>query len=403
MEQQNLEQLFQRYLDDSCTEEEIKILLQHFNAGEDESLLKNRILQQLQSEQEDIAGEQWQPLLDSAYKKIQEKISATRTGEANVVPLYKRRWFYTSAAAAVLIFLSTTIFLLFNNKKDTAIAVKEKTIIPYNDITPGHDNAILTLDDGTTIVLDSAANGALAKQGNMKVLKLDGQIVYNKMANGHDGKPVYNTVATAKGNQYQLVLADGSKVWLNAASSIRFPAAFTGNERRVEITGEAYFEVAHNAAKPFKVVVNAASSNAAEIEVLGTHFNINAYADEPDVKTTLLEGAVKVKKASAVQLLSPGQQARLNPDGIALQKNVDLSQVMAWKEGFFQFDNTDTKTLMRQVARWYDVDVDFEGKIAEEGFSGKISRNVPLSKFLKVLQLNDVHVKTEGRKITVMP
>lgn len=404
MEQQNLEQLFQRYLDDGCTEEEIKTLLQHFGAGENKGLLKNRILQQLQSEQEDISREQWQPLLNSAYKKIQEKISTTnKTGEANVVPLYKRRWFSVATAAAVLIFISTTIFLLFNNKKEAAIAVKEKTITPDNDIAPGHDNAILTLDDGRTIVLDSAANGALAKQGNSKVLKLDGQIVYNKMANDHKGKPVYNTIATAKGNQYQLVLADGSKVWLNAASSIHFPAAFTGNERRVEITGEAYFEVAHNAAKPFIVKVNTPSGDGGEIEVLGTHFNVNAYADEPDMKTTLLEGSVKIKKASAIQMLSPGQQARLTPDGIALQKNVDLSQVMAWKEGFFQFDNTDTKTLMRQVARWYDVDVDFQGKIAEEGFSGKISRNVPLSKFLKVLELNDVHIKTEGRKITVMP
>ena len=249
-------------------------------------------------------------------------------------------------------------------------------------------------------MLDSAANGTLAQQGNTKVLKLNGQIAYNKTGD-MDAKPVYNTITTANGNQYQLILTDGSKVWLNAASSIRFPASFTGNERKVEITGEAYFEVAKNPNKPFKVEFKNKEGDKSEIEVLGTHFNVNAYPDEPAFKTTLLEGSVKIINAHAVQMLTPGQQARLSRQGIELEKNADIEQVMAWKNGFFLFDNTDIYTLMRQVSRWYDVDVHFEGSIPGDGFSGKISRNVPLSKFLQVLEMNEVHVRTEGRKVTV--
>jgi transmembrane sensor len=164
------------------------------------------------------------------------------------------------------------------------------------------------------------------------------------------------------------------------------------------LRGEGYFEVAKNALMPFHVKVDHMT-----IEVLGTHFNVNAYSEEPDIETTLLEGSIKIKKAGKVQILSPGEQAKFTSSGIFLNKNADLQQVMAWKEGFFLFDNTDIYTLMRQVARWYDVEVNFEGKIAVEGFTGKISRNVPLSKFLKVLELNEMHIKTEGKKITIIP
>jgi ferric-dicitrate binding protein FerR (iron transport regulator) len=200
-----------------------------------------------------------------------------------------------------------------------------------------------------------------------------------------------------------VILADGSKVWLNAASSIHFPSYFTGNERKVEITGEAYFEVAKDAAKPFRVEFNNQSGEKGEIEVLGTHFNVNAYPEEEDIKTTLLEGSVKIKRGRNVLMLAPGQQAEVASDNITLKNDVILSQVVAWKDGFFVFNNSDIKIIMRQVARWYDVEVEFEGKIPSEGFTGKVSRNVPLSKFIKVLELNDVNVKTEGRKIIIAP
>lgn len=397
--------LFQRYLNDKCTPEEVKILLQYFDAEENEALLKSLIRQQLEANAGEHlpSGEVVEYLLNTTLGNTKKAIaSGKKTGQPPIVHIYMRTWFRVAAAVLILL-LSATAFFLFHQKEETIVAHKENNIQPGKDIPPGRSNAILTLSNGTTIMLDSAANGTLAQQGNIKVLKINGQISYNKTGSVDvNGKPVYNTITTARGNQYQLILADGSKVWLNAASSIRFPAEFTGNERRVEITGEAYFEVAKDAKKPFRVFISPLPEGA-EIEVLGTHFNVNAYSEEPAIKTTLMEGSVKIKKANAVQMLSPGQQARFTSIGIVLEKNVDLSQVVAWKDGFFWFDNTDLRTLMRQVARWYDVDVNFEGQITEDGFTGKISRNVPLSKFLKVLELNDVHVRIEGRKITVMP
>jgi ferric-dicitrate binding protein FerR (iron transport regulator) len=180
---------------------------------------------------------------------------------------------------------------------------------------------------------------------------------------------------------------------------MRFPTTFKGNQRRVQITGEAYFEIAKNPAMPFKI-----QAGSGEIDVLGTHFNVNAYADEPTVKTTLLEGAVAVKKETALQVLEPGQQAAFGPQGaITLSKNVDVTRETAWKDGFFWFDNTDIHTLMRQVSRWYDVDVTFKGKIEDDGFTGKIPRNVSLSKLLNVLEQYELHFTIEGKKIIVQP
>ena len=273
-------------------------------------------------------------------------------------------------------------------------------IASTNDRAPGINNATLTLADGSTITLDSAANGGLAQQGNTKVIKLNGQIAYtNTGAAPDNAAPLMNTIATARGNQYVLVLSDGSKVWLNAASSMRFPTAFKGKERKVEITGEAYFEIARNPAMPFRVV-----AGGGEIEVLGTHFNVNAYSDESSVKTTLLEGAVAVKKEKARVTLSPGQQAGFSADkGTISLKEVDVARETAWKDGYFYFDNTDIYMLMRQAARWYDVEVTFKGKVTEDGFSGKISRSVPLSKLLKVLEQYDLHFNIEGKHITIMP
>jgi transmembrane sensor len=269
-----------------------------------------------------------------------------------------------------------------------------------HDLPPGKNNATLTLADGHSIVLDSAVNGRLAQQGNAKVVKLNGQIAYTNSGNAQGDETImFNTISTARGNQYQLTLSDGSRVWLNAASSLRFPTAFKGKERRVELTGEAYFDIAKNAAMPFKV-----QAGSGEIDVLGTHFNVNAYADEPSVKTTVLEGAVAVKKELSRQLLAPGQQAEFSPKGsISLSENVDVTRETAWKDGFFWFNNTDIRTLMRQVSRWYDVEVEFQGNITDDGFTGKVSRNVPLSKLLNVLEQYEIHFKIEGKKIIVLP
>ncbi len=403
---ENIKRLFQRFLDNECTADEIRALLQYFDAGENEVLLRGLIKESAISDTP-LSSEELKPLLDIAYSKIQSAITKdTEPQQKSIIPLYRRLWFRISAAAAVIFFISITAFYFLYQKNSKAIAHTQSVIELIKDVPPGTSNAILTFDDGTTIVLDSASTGTLAHQGGIKVLKLDGQIAYDKSGSAKlQASPVYNTITTARGNQYQVLLADGSKVWLNAASSIHFPSYFTGNERKVEITGEAYFEVAKDPTKPFRVFISSPSGkpDGAEIEVLGTHFNVNAYPDEEDVKTTLLKGSVKVKKGSNLQMLSPGEQARLSSDAITIKKDVGLSQVVAWKDGFFVFNNTDIKMIMRQVARWYDVEVDFEGKVPSEGFTGKVSRNVPLSKFLKVLELNGINVKTEGRKITIAP
>jgi ferric-dicitrate binding protein FerR (iron transport regulator) len=260
----------------------------------------------------------------------------------------------------------------------------------------------LTLSNRSDINLENVSNGTITKEGDTKISKLnDGQLVYNTL----EEKPtqvLYNTVTTPRGGQYQLLLADGSKVWLNSASSIRFPVSFTGDARRVEVSGEAYFEVAKNASMPFKVDV--AGKN--EIEVLGTHFNINSYVDEGSIKTTLLEGSVKVTslKTQESKLITPGQQAQVNTNGqIAINKKADLDKVMAWKNGYFNFDGADTRTVMQLLSRWYDVDVVYEGAIPQREWGGDIEKNLNLSQVLKILEKNNVHSKLEGRKLLVLP
>lgn len=409
---EHIRELFRRFLDNQCTPTEVRALLQYFDADEDEVLLKSLIEQQSEVFRSiSEPDESLKPLLEDAYRKIQRSIAEdVELHPVMVIPFYRRLWFKISAAAAVILFISGTVFYFLHQKNDKAVVQIEQPIHKIKDIPPGINNATLTLADGTTIVLDSAGNGALAQQGGIKVLKINGQIAYDKSGDANiQAAPVYNTITTARGNQYQVVLADGSKVWLNAASSIRFPTLFTGGERKVEITGEAYFEVAKDPAKPFKVMIPASPGSGsngeggAEIVVLGTHFNVNAYPDENDVRTTLLEGSVKISKGSKAQMLRPGEQARLTSGTITLKKNVDVSQVVAWKDGFFVFNNSDIKMIMRQVARWYDIDVNFEGEIPQEGYTGKVSRSVALSKFLQVLELNGISVKTDGRRITIAP
>jgi ferric-dicitrate binding protein FerR (iron transport regulator) len=210
---------------------------------------------------------------------------------------------------------------------------------------------------------------------------------------------LYNTVSTPRGGQYQLTLSDGSKVWLNASSSLRFPTAFPGTERRVEITGEAYFEVAGNESKPFVVDI----AGKGEVEVLGTQFNINAYEDEPAIKTTLLEGKVKVSESNGSQssVLKPGQQAQL-ANGIRVMDNVDMEEIMAWKTGWFYFDRQELPAIMRQVSRWYDVDVRYEGRISKKSFSGIVGRDNDIKDVLKIMENAGIRFRIEGSSITVL-
>ena len=232
------------------------------------------------------------------------------------------------------------------------------------------------------------------------MIKLDdGQLAYNNAGIGSE--VVYNTVSTPRGGQYQLVLADGSKVWLNAASTLRFPTSFVGKERKVELEGEGYFEVAKNAAMPFKVDVD----GKGEVEVLGTHFNINSYSNEPAINTTLIEGSVKVtgNLSGKTQNLNPGEQARINAAGqVTLNRNINVDEIIAWKEGNFNFNSAGIEYIMRNVSRWYDLDVVYQGVPSKETFSGIVSRNSNLSEVLMIIKQAGIKFKIEGKKITVM-
>ncbi|AEV98744.1 anti-FecI sigma factor, FecR [Niastella koreensis GR20-10] len=316
--------------------------------------------------------------------------------EKPVRPIRSRTWYRVAAAAMLILAVGLYVWSNKYKKDTTAVAVQEKTKTVPHDAVPGSYKARLTLADGSAIVLDSAAVGKLAQQGNTEVVNKDGRLAYAK-GSTTETEAIYNTLTTAKGEIYSLQLSDGSKVWLNSASSIRYPVYFNGGERRVEISGEAYFEVAHlDNNQPFKVF-----ANGIEVRVLGTHFNINAYSDEAKIRTTLLEGLVVVSPpgSAKVVILKPGQQAAVKGSTVELIEHVDTEQAVAWKNGYFQFSEADLKTVMHEIERWYNVEVVFEGNVPQPVFSGKLSRNANASEVLRVLEQNQVHFQIEGKKL----
>ena len=309
-----------------------------------------------------------------------------------IAPKIERRWPRIAAAAAIIFCCSAAVYLYRHGNHQPATHD-----IVQSDIKPGTNGAILTLANGRKIILESAKNGQLAQQGGSQVNKADDSLlVYQPTtATAANATPVlaYNTLETPKGRQVEVVLPDGTEVWLNAASSLKYPTAFTGKERLVELTGEADFKVTPNKKMPFRV-----KTNGQLTEDIGTEFNIDAYADESDESTTLLEGAIKVNGAR----LKPGQQAVLTGDRLSLT-TANVAEVMAWKNGDFIFDNADIQTVMRQLARWYDIEATYEGQLTANRFNAQISRKQNISVILNALQrTNDVHFKIEGRKVTVI-
>jgi len=332
--------------------------------------------------------------------KIENRIDSYEQRN-RIITLFPR-WKKIVAAASILLFISISGYVLRYKTTPNNPIVDNRPL--HNDIAPGGNKAILTLANGKQIVLTGAKNGTIAKQGGITVNKTDdGRVVYASSSTAIQNPKLisYNSIETPRGGQYHLTLADGTLVWLNAASSIKYPTAFTGNERRVEITGEAYFEVKHNAAKPFRVVCNGQL-----VEDLGTHFNINAYSDENAVKTTLLEGSVAVSWAGQNKILKPGEQSQLEGGNIRVA-NVNVDEVIAWKNGLFDFKDANIRTVMRQLARWYNVDVEYQGKIPEILFTGKLHRDVNASQVLDILSYFKVHFKIENggaqKKIIVIP
>lgn len=310
-----------------------------------------------------------------------------------------RKWRLVAAAAAVLIVLFTGYYFYFSSAKKpavTALSPSHKDIAP-----PSGSKAVLTLSDGTSIEVDGTANGTIAMQGNVSIIKRsNGEIAYAGNAAQGIG---YNTFSVPRGSKpLSLILSDGSQVWLNVGSSLTYPTAFTGKERRVTITGEAYFEVAHNAAMPFRV-----QHDEVTVSVLGTHFNVNTYEDETAERVTLLEGSVRVSKKNVSKLLEPGQQASIHHDetnDIKVLNEVNLEEVMAWRDGKFRFgESMDIGTIMRQVSRWYNVEVAYKG-VVNHRFVGSISKDVNVSQVLKILEATGgVKFNIEGNKIVVMP
>jgi ferric-dicitrate binding protein FerR (iron transport regulator) len=360
------------------------------------------------------------------------------TKNTKVIPLYRRSIFKYIAAASVIL-IASLIVILSLSKNDN---VGQPPTTAKQDVSPGSFKARLTLADGSVIVLDSAAAGELTKQGNVAVINKDGKLVYamspagggglNESPNNKRPGVDYNVLSTANGESYSVTLSDGTKVWLNAASSIKFPVAFTGNERKVEITGEAFFEVVHNAAKPFKVLVN-----GMEVEDLGTEFNINAYTDEPVVSTTLISGKARVTQLSPAGGgglndspndkrpgvdLKPGQQATINQANPKISRTennerqnqtkiqrvievqtIDVDKVVSWKTNEFNFSDDNIQTIMRQLARWYNIQPVITAP-SENTYTGRITRSVPLSQVLKMFeQLGYVKFEIKDRVVRVIP
>ncbi|MEO7314316.1 MAG: FecR domain-containing protein [Ginsengibacter sp.] len=371
------------------------------------NIIWNKVISELPEQKENI--ETAKKILfsfDTSVEKVPEKTRdriwssiISKTKERGTVSM-KFHTFWWAAASVIIVLLAGFSYFYFNGfgQKTGPVNIAQNSDFK-KDIPPGGNKALLTLADGSTIVLDSVQNGMLSQQGNAQVIKLqNGKLAYQKGGIEDVMKVEFNTISTPRGGQYQLELADGSKVWLNAASSITFPTTFLGNDRKVKITGEVYFEIAHNSRMPFHV-----TANSLEVEVLGTHFNVNAYSDEGEIKTTLLEGSVKVIKEGKSVLINPGEQvlAREGSGVLSVKKGVDVEAVMAWKDGYFQFENLSIKEIMYQVSRWYNVDVIYEGKAPSGHYVGKPSRDLNLSEIIKVIELSGVKITVIGKTIIV--
>lgn len=389
MDQDYFDLLIEKYLTDSIQPSEEQALLQ---ALEDPSYRARfeRIVDGLAAEgafsdTPDPASR------EATYERLMGAIGAREQRPFRQLPRL------ISVAAAVLLIAGAGFYFLGHSPRKAATASLRQAT-GASPVTPGGNRAVLRLAGGRTILLDSAHDGLLATQGATRIVKQDsGRLRYQAVPDGE--AVVSNTISTPRGGQYQLILPDGTKVWLDASSSLTFPTGFRGNDRVVDMTGEAYFEVAPNARQSFKV-----RADGVVVEVLGTHFNIMAYGDERSIKTTLIQGSVKVTKDAFSRVLAPGEQAVLDREGASPSvQAADVEQAVAWKNGYFEFENMDLKTIMRQISRWYDVDIRFEGQDQQARFGGGISRKLELAQVLRLLETNGVRFRLENRTLIVNP
>jgi transmembrane sensor len=387
-------QLFRKYLDNQCSPEEVEILFMLLDKEENAIIREELINAQLKSNSVDftMTDPLLQEKLDHSLKQVLGSINQNRS-QGKIFRLLSIKW--AAAAAILLLFIAGAYYFKVTNQPGPVEIAK---IAPIKDVpAPSLVKATLRLADGTEVNLDNAQNGSLATQGQVHIIKTaDGQIAYE----GKGNETLYNTLINPRGSKVVAIsLSDGTKVWLNAETTLRYPTAFAGKDRRVEISGEAYFEVAHDAHKPFYV-----TRTGMEIKVLGTHFNVNSYDDGSPASVTLLEGSVKVSSQGNHSMLTPGQQALMNGTAIKVIDNVDTDEVLAWKNGKFQFgENTSIETIMNQVARWYNVQVEYRGTVTQH-FWGSVSRDVNVSQVLhKIESTGGVKFRIEGNKVLVMP
>lgn len=376
--------LISKYLDNKATPEEIAFIEQYY-----EYFDRNENLTDTLTEAE--ANEAEQRMLENLKTEISGNNRKT-------FPL-RSAWTGWAAAVIVAFIIGGIIYAQLNRQPGQSVAqvTAKPPALHGHDIAPGTNKAMIRLEDGSSVFLDDAVTGIIAKQGNTQVLRLSsGEVVYK--SGNNDDEVHINTMTTPRGGRYQLTLADGTKVWMNSASSISYPTSFVEKERKVKVSGEVYFEVAKNPQQPFYVIID----NETEIKVLGTHFNVNTYADNGSVNTTLLEGTVSISNNHKEQILKPGQQAEIKNNAIYLKNNVDTAQVMAWKNGYFSFNSTDLKMVMKLLARWYDIDVEYEGQMPEMKFWGGISMHSTLSQVLQVLEESKIRFRIEDKKIVVL-
>ena len=409
----DIESLLEKYLADRLTPDEVPHFLAAMRQPASREVLYKLIDQRLQDKSA-------QGLSDPATVSEMFRLALQKAAQAEPaapsasiidmdIPSHRRLFRRLAVAALILLSIGAGGYLFWRSHTHSDLVNARQSVpVLAHDAAPGNNKAQLTLDDGRTITLDSAQNGVLASQTHTTVVKLDnGRIGYRADQAESPATVAFNTLTTPRSGQYQLSLPDGSQVWLNAASSIRYPTAFIGKERRVTITGEAYFEITPDPSMPFIVDVSSSATdpkNDLQVQVLGTHFNVDAYTEDSSVNTTLLEGAVRVTRGASAQTLSPGQALLAHAQGrLQLVTDANVRKAIAWKNGRFLFQNDDITTITRQLSRWYDIDFQFEGTIADH-YTGQISRQVNISRVLKMLEAaGGISFSVDGKVVRVSP
>ncbi len=383
------------YLNDSISQQELRELLKHLRSDRGARRLRRVLRSNVM--RDGFTGVTYNQMAEKSFEKLIEKIEKIENGRSVEIKhdfLWdKRRLLRLSGVAAIIIVVITLGGIWFSGES----GLLSPWVAQINDLAPGGSKAVLTLSDESKIILDSVANGVIATEENVTIIKTsDGRINYVTTGRSKS-RHHYNTVTTPLGGEYQLTLPDSTIVWLNSESAIRLPLYFADNQRRVEIVGEAYFEVKSDATKPFHVVVG-----DLEIEVLGTSFNIRAYADENKIETTLVEGSLKIISGNTENLIQPGQRAVSELTGdLTIYDNAEIESIIAWKNGLFIFNSSSIEEIMFQISKWYNVEIVYSGKITSDTFSGRINRNSPVSGVLAIMEEAGIEFKIYENKIVV--